>query len=198
CGLHIARRLPRDHRHGIDKSSQIRIGDSALPAVIACCDHAARLQHEAGNDACRTSLLHSALRCLLDLAQRHQHNEQTNKNRTELCRDLIENNLSSNQLSVAQLARWLDCHPDYLCAGFRRTYGCAITTWIARRRLELAAHLLARRELPIAAVGWACGFRDPAYFSRRFRAHFGRPPREWRTAAHSAQPAQAPESGSTG
>jgi len=61
--------------------------------------------------------------------------------------------------------------------GFRRE--------LVRIRLEQAKHLLAHSRFQSATVGeiaiW-CGFSDPTYFSRCFRAAYGTSPGRWRTS----------------
>ncbi len=52
--------------------------------------------------------------------------------------------------------------------------------YLSRVRLEAAQALLCDRNMSIAAIGYACGFGDQAYFSRRFSQHFGLCPSEYR------------------
>jgi len=40
--------------------------------------------------------------------------------------------------------------------------------------------MLTRTDDPVASIGAAVGWPDPAYFSRRFRAVFGMSPRDFR------------------
>ena len=52
-------------------------------------------------------------------------------------------------------------------------------------RLERARALLEDRRydrLPVAEIGWRCGFVEPSHFHRRFSAGFGRPPGAYRRA----------------
>jgi len=49
-----------------------------------------------------------------------------------------------------------------------------------RIRLRAARNLLFYGDLPIKEVAGACGFADPATFSRAFRAEFAQTPREFR------------------
>jgi AraC family L-rhamnose operon transcriptional activator RhaR len=53
---------------------------------------------------------------------------------------------------------------------------------LAAMRAETAAVRLRRADDPVAAVGASVGWGDPNYFSRRFRAHFGMSPTDFRRA----------------
>jgi AraC-like DNA-binding protein len=56
--------------------------------------------------------------------------------------------------------------------------------WIRRRRLERCRRDLVdptRQAEPVAAIAARWGYRDPAHFSRLFRARYGTPPARYRT-----------------
>jgi AraC-like DNA-binding protein len=91
-------------------------------------------------------------------------------------RDLVQARLTSGELSVAQLARWLGRHPDHLARCFRRETGETLVGYIVRSRLERARTLLADPRLRVADAARLSGFADPAYFSRAWRRQYGRPP----------------------
>ncbi|HEY4214672.1 MAG TPA: AraC family transcriptional regulator [Steroidobacteraceae bacterium] len=57
---------------------------------------------------------------------------------------------------------------------------------LLRMRLERSAELLRNphlSNLPVVVVAERCGFTDPSYFARRFRAHFGSTPSDFRSEA---------------
>jgi AraC-like DNA-binding protein len=59
-----------------------------------------------------------------------------------------------------------------------------VPDWIRRRRLERCRHDLldpAMRGQSIGAIAARWGFRDPAHFSRAFRAAYGMTPGECRS-----------------
>lgn len=64
----------------------------------------------------------------------------------------------------------------------------SLEQWIIGRRLAGAHDDLARASdvtVPIASIARRWGFRDPAHFTRRFKATYGITPRDWRRIALS-------------
>jgi AraC family transcriptional regulator, L-rhamnose operon transcriptional activator RhaR len=82
--------------------------------------------------------------------------------------------------SLSELARLADCDASYLNRLWRRHLGSSPLAWLLRRRCERAAVRLLTTSEPVGAIGAAVGFSDPNYFARRFRAAFGRTPRDYR------------------
>jgi AraC-like DNA-binding protein len=55
---------------------------------------------------------------------------------------------------------------------------------VLAKRLEAAQAMLlceSYREQAIASIAYQCGFKDPAHFSRLFKARYGASPRNCRT-----------------
>ncbi|MFD2080620.1 AraC-type DNA-binding protein [Actinopolymorpha cephalotaxi] len=63
---------------------------------------------------------------------------------------------------------------------FGRVLGVTPLQYLTRLRLDRAAAMLIDRQLTIRAVAREVGYDDPYYFSRAFRARFGRSPSEYR------------------
>ncbi len=62
----------------------------------------------------------------------------------------------------------------------RASTGDSAMAVVERIRMDAARELLAHTGLSVAQVASRVGYADPLYFSRRFRAAVGVPPREWR------------------
>ena len=83
-------------------------------------------------------------------------------------------------LTLRELAAAACVSPSYLSRVFRKQYGCGPGAALELVRLERARTMLARSNLTVSQVASACGFADPLYFSRRFRAAHGVAPSAFR------------------
>lgn len=86
-------------------------------------------------------------------------------------------------LSLRALSQQLNVSPGYLSLLFRRETGKTLTDYVARRRIDRAAYLLASTDLQVQAVGAHCGIPDPNYFCKTFKRYMGKTPRDYRAAA---------------
>lgn len=82
--------------------------------------------------------------------------------------------------TLADMATRLFVGSFHLSRMFRRYLGMPPMQYLAHRRGERAAALLAGTDKSVAAIGAAVGWPDPAHFSRRFRSLFGVGPRAYR------------------
>lgn len=83
-------------------------------------------------------------------------------------------------IALADLAAVLECSPSTVTRLFRRHLGCSPLEWVTAQRMRHAQQLLAESHETIATVARQCGFEDPWYFARVFKARIGVSPREWR------------------
>lgn len=84
-------------------------------------------------------------------------------------------------ISLAHVARAFNYSPSHLTSLVRRETGRPVTAWIIERRLLAARERLVSTDEPVATVAEAVGFRDVAYFARRFTRANGTTPARWRT-----------------
>lgn len=98
----------------------------------------------------------------------------------------VETHLCVPELSVAEVARQFGCSADYLSHRYHSVTGMRLTAFITGQRMDLATRLLEEDAFNISEVARACGYEDPAYFSRVFRAQHGQSPRAWRMAQSRA------------
>jgi AraC family L-rhamnose operon transcriptional activator RhaR len=82
--------------------------------------------------------------------------------------------------TVEELAAHVGLSRSRLTTLFRRSVGRSLIAHLSALRAEAAAVRLLRTPAPVSDVGAEVGWSDPNYFARRFRAHFGISPTEFR------------------
>lgn len=80
------------------------------------------------------------------------------------------------QLNISQLADRLGLDRCYFSTLFHRQTGMTPGQYLSRLRLEKGAEMLRSRVCTVTTAAYSCGYRDPAVFSRAFKAHFGLSP----------------------
>jgi len=93
---------------------------------------------------------------------------------------IIDSDLSAPHLSLKRLAEKANVSPGYLSAIFRKETGKTVTEYIRMRRMENAEYLLATTNLQIQTVALHSGILDLQYFSKLFKKHSGKTPKEYR------------------
>ena len=96
-----------------------------------------------------------------------------------LITDFIDQHLSK-PLDLAQLAAVLGMTPCLFARSFKASFGIPPYSFVMQRRLEKAAELLKKPDLPIKMIAVDCGFSDQAHLTRLFRRKFGAPPSQYR------------------
>ncbi len=92
----------------------------------------------------------------------------------------------SGKLTIPELAQRCGLNRDKLVRGFRQLYGATIAEVLSERRLGAARQLLLASDLPVASVGYRCGYLNNASFARAFARRFGVPPSELRRGGLAA------------
>src|SRR5690606_27446869 len=86
----------------------------------------------------------------------------------------IKNNLAGD-LSNKQLANVANVSEDYVGQYFKILTGINPQDYIEYQRMEEAVNLLRTSKKSIRAIGAEVGYKDTAYFCRRFKMMFGIP-----------------------
>lgn len=83
-------------------------------------------------------------------------------------------------ISLKDVAATVNLSPGHLTTVTRERTGRTVVEWIAERRMAEARKLLVETDESVENVGTRVGYKDPAYFTRRFRDANGKPPTVWR------------------
>lgn len=92
----------------------------------------------------------------------------------------VINTYLDHPLTLASIAKRLQCHPKYLGRVFQRSMGVSVADFLLRTRVERACNLLKIGRLDVTRVAYEVGFSDKSNFSRSFRKIMGVPPGEYR------------------
>lgn len=84
--------------------------------------------------------------------------------------------LGNPALSLPELVRQSGLSRPRFMAVFRQQVGMPPMAYLEQERLRRARQLLETGLWQVKAAAAECGYADPKYFSRRFRAVYGRPP----------------------
>jgi signal transduction histidine kinase/ligand-binding sensor domain-containing protein/DNA-binding response OmpR family regulator len=97
-------------------------------------------------------------------------------------RRLVENHLSDPGFTIGQLCREALMSHSQLHRKLTALTGYSAARFMRLVRLTKAKELLPDRELTIAEIAFDCGFPDPVYFGKVFKAEFGQTPSGFREA----------------
>ena len=89
---------------------------------------------------------------------------------------IIEN--FKDNLSVEAAAKKAGLSSSYFGSIFTKETGFSYSQYLTNIRLNHAENLLKSGEYNVNEAAWACGFSDPAYFSKLFKKERGVPPSE--------------------
>ena len=95
---------------------------------------------------------------------------------------LVQYDLTAD-LGLKAIAEKLNVNSSYLSALFRREYGCTLTEYVNRERIERGIYLLQRTGKPVQEVAAECGFQDVNYFIKLFKKQTGFTPSRYREQA---------------
>lgn len=87
------------------------------------------------------------------------------------------------ELDVQTLCDYVNYSRSYLSRLFHQETGFTIPEYINKIRMENAMELLRDSNLPLQEVAASVGIRDSFYFSKLFKKHTGKTPREYRLAS---------------
>ncbi|MFY2828441.1 helix-turn-helix domain-containing protein [Staphylococcus arlettae] len=91
----------------------------------------------------------------------------------------IEINLS-RQLTLKQLASYVDLAPAYLSRIFNKEMGCSLAQFITELRLKKAKSLLNRTDMTVTQIAQAVGYQQTSYFTQKFKEYYKVTPLKYR------------------
>ena len=109
-----------------------------------------------------------------------RENEQDVPDNIRMVKELILANFTDPGLSVAAIAERAGLPDSKLSVAFKAAYHQTPLEMITRKRMLLAKELLLATTLPVKDIAIECGYYDISSFNRRFKAHTGMAPLQYR------------------
>lgn len=82
----------------------------------------------------------------------------------------------TEKLTLEMLSRQVDVHPVHLCKYFKKFFGCTISEYIRKLRIEKSLGILLKANVSLTDIAYACGFSDQSHFTRNFKETLGTTP----------------------
>lgn len=137
---------------------------------------------------------HDALEAYLNLLNHSgndDHAVQSNEPlRPELSREddalmrrisaFVEEHIADAEINVGDIADAMAMSRSNLQRKMKQIMGVTPTDFLKEARMKHSCHLLSSTDMQVSEIAYACGFTDPKYFSRCFKASTGKSPKDWR------------------
>ena len=92
----------------------------------------------------------------------------------------VENNIGNSEVGVDNIADATAMSRSSLSRKMKQLLGVTPADFLKEARIKRASHLLTSTTLSTADIAFSCGFSDPKYFSKCFKASTGKTPKEFR------------------
>ncbi len=92
---------------------------------------------------------------------------------------IVQYDLTAN-LRLKTIAEQLNVNPSYLSSLFHKEYGCTLTEFINKQRIDYAVLLLKTTKKSVQEIAGECGIHDSTYFIKLFRKETGFTPNQYR------------------
>jgi len=93
--------------------------------------------------------------------------------------NIIKANISDPTMDVTYLIKEMGMSRSLLHLKLKNLVNCSTTEFIRSIRLREAVKLIANGKYNISEAAYETGFSSPTYFTRRFKEHFGKSPRDY-------------------
>jgi len=111
------------------------------------------------------------------LRQDDLHEEK--RNPCSATKKYLEKHFHNTDFSMNKMSAALSYNPKYLSTVFKKTMGIGIIEYLNIIRIQHACTMISQGFTSVSDIATSCGFSDPQYFSRIFKAQLDISPREY-------------------
>ena len=95
----------------------------------------------------------------------------------------IEEHLSDSDITIDDMASAVAVSRSGLHRKVKHMLGTSPMEFLREARIRRAAKMLSESSKSVTQIAYECGFSDPKYFSKCFKASTGQTPTEYKTIA---------------
>lgn len=118
--------------------------------------------------------------CIGDTVLAENSNDKTlQADKFMLIKKYIDDNFSDSDLSLELIAQKFSYNKKYLSTAFKRNFKVGITEYVNTLRINHACVLMEQNYTSVSDIAYLCGFSDPFYFSKLFKANMKVSPKEF-------------------
>ncbi len=104
------------------------------------------------------------------------------KNKTHdtatIIKKYLDTHFTDPKLSLNTLSAELSYHPKYISSTFKNTFKIGVSEYLNVIRIQNACALMEQGVTAVKNIASLCGFNDPLYFSKIFKAKMGVSPKD--------------------
>lgn len=97
----------------------------------------------------------------------------------QLAMEFIDKNLDTD-LSIKKISNSINVSKSVLYKKFHEKFGCTVSDYIKRKRIEESVKLLEKGVLSIEEISQAVGFSSASYYSKTFKTYMGASPLKYK------------------
>lgn len=97
----------------------------------------------------------------------------------------VEEHLGDADIGVSDMAEAAAVSRSGLQRKMKQIMGVSPLDFLKEARMKHACHLLTSTTMAVSDIAYTCGYTDPKYFSRCFKASVGKSPKEWRETTYT-------------
>jgi len=175
--------MDRPYSEAADVSAPIDLEFGSLANSLVLLLQAARSELEHDREAAKISLAAASSILQLEIERRSGAKDSRTGGlagwQIARVRSFIDRNLHRT-IHASDLSKVARLSTAHFSRSFKQAFGEPPHTYIVRRRLEEACHLMLTSSASLSEIALSVGFSDQAHLSKLFRYTFGQSPGNWR------------------
>ncbi len=125
---------------------------------------------------CESLLLYTAgLICKSN--KENNHSEKMND--LLLAKQYIDTNFTDHNMNLKTVSEKFSYNTKYFSSAFKKLVKINFTDYLTIKRLSFAVTLIESGITNVSELAELCGYKDPLYFSKKFKGIYGTSPKRW-------------------